>query len=315
MNIVTPIPTTLVMPTANPNTESARRDNVLRETIPQSAEADQSSSQKGLGSDTERARTPGQQPAPLTYERPQIQSGAGQLSQSLGGDDSADKDNASDESAGKQAAQEQQREAVQQEVEELKARDQEVRTHEQAHAAVGGQYAGSPQYEFTQGPDGRRYVTDGEVSIDISEAQTPEQTLKKMQQVRSAALAPAQPSSQDLKVAAEAGQKAFEARLEIAEKRQQAVSDSATQTPDASTITTPSLDDIVDRQQVSPPTRALDDAILSAQDAIREDNAAQRQGGRRSLEIGPEMAGRISVIQRAYNAAVTPASAGFQASA
>ena len=43
-------------------------------------------------------------------------------------------------------------------VAELKSRDQEVRTHEQAHAAAGGQYAGSPSYEYEQGPDGKRYA-------------------------------------------------------------------------------------------------------------------------------------------------------------
>lgn len=66
-------------------------------------------------------------------------------------------------------------------VAELKQREREVITHEQAHAAVGGQYAGQPQYEYTEGPDGKRYITGGEVSIDISKAETPEETIEKMQ--------------------------------------------------------------------------------------------------------------------------------------
>ena len=74
MNIVTPILNAIAYPTANLNTESARRDNVQRETIPQTAEADKGASQKGLGSEADKARTPGQPPAPVTYERPQIQS-------------------------------------------------------------------------------------------------------------------------------------------------------------------------------------------------------------------------------------------------
>src|SRR5690606_18669390 len=49
------------------------------------------------------------------------------------------------------------------EVLELSQRDREVRSHELAHAAVGGQYAGSPSYSFTRGPDGRRYAVAGEV--------------------------------------------------------------------------------------------------------------------------------------------------------
>ncbi len=103
----------------------------------------------------------------------------------------------------------------QKEVKTLKDRDREVRVHEQAHAAVGGQYAGSPSYEFETGPDGKRYAVGGEVSIDVSEEENPEDTIQKMQIVRAAALAPAEPSTQDLKVAAEATQKESKARSEV----------------------------------------------------------------------------------------------------
>jgi hypothetical protein len=46
----------------------------------------------------------------------------------------------------------------------------------------------------------------------------PEATLQKAQQIRSAALAPAQPSQQDIAVAAKASQLAIEARAEINQK-------------------------------------------------------------------------------------------------
>ena len=39
-------------------------------------------------------------------------------------------------------------------IRQLRARDQAVRVHEAAHAAEGGQYAGSPSLQFTRGPDG-----------------------------------------------------------------------------------------------------------------------------------------------------------------
>lgn len=104
-------------------------------------------------------------------------------------------------------------------VQELKDRDREVRVHEQAHAAVGGQYAGAPSYEYESGPDGKRYAVGGEVSIDVSEEKEPEDTVQKMQIVRAAALAPAEPSSQDLKVAAEASQKEQQARMQIGQAR------------------------------------------------------------------------------------------------
>jgi hypothetical protein len=106
-------------------------------------------------------------------------------------------------------------EEEQQRVQELKDRDREVRVHEQAHAAVGGQYAGAPTYQYETGPDNKRYAVGGEVSIDVSEEEKPEDTVQKMQVVRAAALAPAEPSSQDLKVAAEATQKESKARAEM----------------------------------------------------------------------------------------------------
>jgi hypothetical protein len=113
-------------------------------------------------------------------------------------------------------AQAAQAEADQLQIQALKARDQEVRRHEQAHAAAGGVYAGSPSYEYTTGPDGARYATGGEVSIDTAPVPgDPQATLEKAQAVRRAALAPAEPSEQDRRVAAEASQMAAQARVEL----------------------------------------------------------------------------------------------------
>lgn len=103
-----------------------------------------------------------------------------------------------------------------QEIRELQRRDQEVRAHEAAHAAVGGQFAGSPSYALTKGADGRSYATDGEVSISVSAVPgDPEATVQKATQVRAAALAPANPSSQDMKVAQKAQMMAAKARQEL----------------------------------------------------------------------------------------------------
>lgn len=106
-------------------------------------------------------------------------------------------------------------------VQELKARDQEVRAHEAAHAAAGGQYAGAPTYTYTQGPDGRRYATGGEVSIDLSPGRTPEETAQKADQIRAAALAPADPSGQDRAVAAAAAKMKLEAQAEASKQQQE----------------------------------------------------------------------------------------------
>ncbi len=103
------------------------------------------------------------------------------------------------------------------EVQELSTRDQEVRAHEMAHVAAAGQYArGGANFEFQTGPDGKRYAVGGEVSIDTSAVpDNPEATIRKMQVVKRAALAPAQPSGQDRSVAAQASQKEIKARQEM----------------------------------------------------------------------------------------------------
>jgi hypothetical protein len=108
-------------------------------------------------------------------------------------------------------------------VRDLKQRDQEVRAHEEAHAAVGGSYASAPKYEFTQGPDGKRYAVGGEVQIDTSAvAENPEATIRKMDVVIRAALAPAEPSSQDMAVARQAQQTRDRARAELARQAAEA---------------------------------------------------------------------------------------------
>ncbi len=102
------------------------------------------------------------------------------------------------------------------EVEKLKERDAEVKAHEQAHKNALGQYAaGGISYSYTTGPDGRRYAVGGEVPVDMSSEKTPEETIKKMQTIRRAAMAPKEPSSADRSVAAQAGQIAAQAQAEM----------------------------------------------------------------------------------------------------
>lgn len=104
---------------------------------------------------------------------------------------------------------------------ELRQRDREVRAHEQAHIAAGGSYVRSgARFEYEKGPDGNNYAVGGEVSIDTSKVSgDPEGTVRKMQVIRSAALAPASPSAQDRRVAAQATQKENQARMEIVTER------------------------------------------------------------------------------------------------
>lgn len=101
---------------------------------------------------------------------------------------------------------------------QLKRIEAEVIAHEMAHMAVGGRFAGSVSYSKTQGPDGRSYITGGEVPISVPASDDPEETIRNMQQVMAAALAPAKPSSQDLSVAASAASQLAGARAEASVK-------------------------------------------------------------------------------------------------
>ena len=106
-------------------------------------------------------------------------------------------------------------------VEHLKRVDREVRAHEQAHLSAAGAYAtGGASYEFTTGPDGQAYAVAGEVGIDASAERSPEATIAKMQVVRAAALAPADPSPQDMAVAAAAGATESAARSALAKQQE-----------------------------------------------------------------------------------------------
>lgn len=107
-------------------------------------------------------------------------------------------------------------------IRELQRRDTEVRNHERAHQAVGGELASAPTYSFTRGPDGQRYAVSGEVKIDVAEVPgDPAATYEKMARVRRAALAPAEPSTQDRQVAAMAAQKMTEAQTKLAQQQRE----------------------------------------------------------------------------------------------
>jgi len=108
-------------------------------------------------------------------------------------------------------------------VQKLKTSDQQVRAHEQAHlSAAGGIASGGANFTFAIGPDGKRYAVAGEVQIDTSAIPgDPEATIRKAEQIRKAALAPANPSAQDQRVAANASAMTHQARIELTKQNQQ----------------------------------------------------------------------------------------------
>ncbi|WP_338364012.1 putative metalloprotease CJM1_0395 family protein [uncultured Pseudoalteromonas sp.] len=219
MNIVTPFPS-ININTANVYTETARRDNQLREVIPAPAPNSASNTETKAQSDADKAKLPSSAEA-ATYDATGKLSDEQTVEQRQQGSEESNSEQQQSQQASEESSEEeqeqQQLELEQQQIKELKARDTEVRVHEQAHASVGGQYAGSPSYEYQRGPDGNNYAVGGEVQIDVSEIPgDPQATIDKMQTVRAAALAPAEPSSADRAIAADATQKMAAAQAELA---------------------------------------------------------------------------------------------------
>lgn len=123
------------------------------------------------------------------------------------GDDTASQTNRLSEEEKKQVA-------------ELKDADRTVRQHEMAHQTAGaGLITRGAQYEYKRGPDGQLYAVGGDVQIDSSPVpDDPQATIAKMERVKRAAMAPAEPSTQDRRVASEAATREMQARLELAQQ-------------------------------------------------------------------------------------------------
>ena len=215
--MVTPnIPSSLIAsysqaPLSGQNNTDARSPIVLNSSFKPVAELEQSAP-TGIRTGAE-AQTP-------------IEGIENPFSSNEGGSDQTDDSGAVDARAEAQSNVEEQREKQklleeQREIYQLSARDREVRAHEQAHSAIGGQYAGAPRYDYQRGPDGVNYAVGGEVKIDVSPGASPQETITKMQVVRRAALAPAEPSPQDRRVAAQASRTESEARAELNAQRVQ----------------------------------------------------------------------------------------------
>ena len=234
MNIVTPFPS-ININTANVHTESARRDNQLREVIPPPAATKPSNAENKTLNDGDKTKQPGSEAG--TYDA------KGRLAEDKvieerqqGSEQGEPEQSEQEQQEAKQEQQKEQKVAEQEQqdaeqIKELKARDTEVRIHEQAHATVGGQYAGSPSYEYQRGPDGTNYAVGGEVQIDVAEIKgDPKATIEKMQTVRAAALAPQEPSGADRSIAADATQKLMAAQAELASQSADVDADSGKST-------------------------------------------------------------------------------------
>lgn len=106
--------------------------------------------------------------------------------------------------------------ADQVQISKLKARDMQVKQHEQAHlSAAGGLSISGANLTYQKGPNGVNYAVAGDVKIDTSPGRNAADTLAKAEQIIDAALAPADPSPADRSTAAKAQFMAQEARTEL----------------------------------------------------------------------------------------------------
>jgi hypothetical protein len=130
--------------------------------------------------------------------------------------DTASTETASDDATSTAAADAEQQ-ASDEMIAQLGSRDRDVKSHEAAHMAAAGVYAlGEASYTYQTGPDGKQYAIGGEVGVDMSTVPgNPRATIAKMMAIRAAALAPADPSPQDISVAAAASQIEAQARAEL----------------------------------------------------------------------------------------------------
>ena len=105
---------------------------------------------------------------------------------------------------------------------ELQSRDAEVRAHEAAHQS-GGASTGAATFTYQIGPDGKMYAIGGEVSISFQTGSTPQETIANAQAVIASALAPADPSSQDMAVASSAIVMMMKSQQQLARETQDEV--------------------------------------------------------------------------------------------
>ena len=203
-----------------PQTESAQTDNRRAELVAPSRQSEASNAESGVASQKDKSRATQANPnPPAASTRDNAQASPATPSHRFVEATEEDSQRRQQQDPEQQEQQRQQRQLA-----ALVERDLEVRKHEQAHQMAGGEHAGSPSYQFSHGPDGKRYATGGEVAIDIGAIPgDPAATLAKMQQVRAAALAPAEPSSQDLSVARAATAKEAQARKELMDVRGAAI--------------------------------------------------------------------------------------------
>lgn len=103
---------------------------------------------------------------------------------------------------------------------ELKAADSRVKAHEAAHQS-GPAASGGASFTYKKGPDGVMYAVGGEVPVRIETGLTPQESIMNLQGVIATALAPADPSPQDISIASKARVMLMKAQQELSQEIQE----------------------------------------------------------------------------------------------
>lgn len=303
MNITPHAPSLSIPTVVNPPTEGLRRENHQREIITQVSAASHSAAEKGVASDKERARTPAQTNEQVDFAnlRKHAEHASSSISEQQGEHGTGQDSNQEKSHQGNPQSNQQEQItdndnsikkeqaaalAEQKIISQLQSRDQEVRQHELAHASTGGSATGAPSYSFEVGPDGKKYAVGGEVSVDLSAVSgDPHATITKMQKVHAAALAPANPSTQDTRVAASASRIILQAQSELLAQQSEA-SDQVTRSASNVTSTKATFN-----QEQENKTNDFDSFInqtLSSQEQIAPNQHTNKTGNTDSINFATD---------------------------
>jgi hypothetical protein len=170
------------------------------------------------------------------------------------------------------------RELVQ--VGQLRVQETQIRSRELARTTVAAAYAEPPRFEYTEGPDGRRYITGGNAEIDTSPGTSAEQNMAKARAMRAAAMASGDAARQDQAVEAAASRLESEAREELARERAEAVEgrESARRERVADLQKEDEARRTRDREQLKMEQEA-EDARRASEEARREQEASEEEVG------------------------------------
>ena len=182
-------------------------------------------------------------------------------------------------------------------ISELEKTEREVLAHEAAHISAGGGFVGTPKYTRNIGPDGKSYITGGEVSITVPPSSNPEETIRNMQQVKGAALAPINPSPQDINVAATAASAQMQAEAEAASRQAElGVEDQATRSNFEPNDRIPSETPVVQSS-----VHAEKDAVISSANQIKETTLSSSKGDSLSMTGSEQYGSKIAPENNLYN--------------